>query len=77
MEGYKTLKAGQAVEFNIVEGPKGLHAVDITEGAATGTDGFTDSEDNETGEGLGVSVELNVDETNPRDDRDQSSLSTG
>ncbi len=25
MEGYKTLKAGQMVSFDIVEGPKGLH----------------------------------------------------
>ncbi|MHC8410649.1 cold shock domain-containing protein [Pseudomonas sp. Hz4] len=30
MEGYKTLKAGQAVSFEIVQGPKGLHAVKIT-----------------------------------------------
>ena len=30
MEGYKTLKAGQPVEFNIIQGPKGLHAVDIS-----------------------------------------------
>ncbi len=29
MDGYKTLKAGQDVEFDIVEGPKGLHAVNI------------------------------------------------
>lgn len=29
MDGYKTLKAGQTVEFDIVEGPKGLHAVNI------------------------------------------------
>ncbi|QOQ77786.1 cold shock domain-containing protein CspD [Pseudomonas poae] len=29
MEGYKTLKAGQAVQFSIVQGPKGLHAVGI------------------------------------------------
>ncbi|MHC8358557.1 cold shock domain-containing protein [Pseudomonas sp. LB3P81] len=30
MDGYKTLKAGQAVSFEIVQGPKGLHAVKIT-----------------------------------------------
>ncbi|MFJ2688545.1 cold shock domain-containing protein [Pseudomonas sp. NPDC087342] len=30
MDGYKTLKAGQAVNFEIVQGPKGLHAVKIT-----------------------------------------------
>jgi len=29
MEGYKTLKAGQPVNFDIVQGPKGLHAVNI------------------------------------------------
>lgn len=29
MEGYKTLKAGQEVDFEINEGPKGLHATDI------------------------------------------------
>lgn len=29
MNGYKTLKAGQAVTFEIVQGPKGLHAVNI------------------------------------------------
>jgi len=26
MEGYKTLKEGQRVEFEVEEGPKGLHA---------------------------------------------------
>lgn len=26
MEGYKTLKEGQTVEFELEEGPKGLHA---------------------------------------------------
>ncbi|WP_438866004.1 cold shock domain-containing protein CspD [Pseudomonas abieticivorans] len=29
MEGYKTLKAGQPVNFEIIQGPKGLHAVEI------------------------------------------------
>jgi len=29
MDGYKTLKAGQAVQFDIIQGPKGLHAVNI------------------------------------------------
>ena len=29
MEGYKTLKAGQAVVFEIIQGPKGLHAINI------------------------------------------------
>lgn len=30
MEGYKTLKAGQKVCFNVTEGDKGSHAKDIT-----------------------------------------------
>ncbi|WP_317850751.1 MULTISPECIES: cold shock domain-containing protein [unclassified Pseudomonas] len=29
MDGYKTLKAGQIVSFEIIQGPKGLHAVEI------------------------------------------------
>ena len=29
MEGYKTLRAGDDVEFEIEEGPKGLHAIQI------------------------------------------------
>lgn len=29
MDGYKTLKAGQPVAFEIIQGPKGLHAVNI------------------------------------------------
>ena len=29
MEGYKTLKAGQQVSFEITEGGKGLHAANI------------------------------------------------
>ena len=29
MEGYKTLKAGQHVSFDTIEGPKGLHAANI------------------------------------------------
>lgn len=29
MDGYKSLKAAQGVNFEIQEGPKGLHAVEI------------------------------------------------
>ncbi|MBJ9976518.1 cold shock domain-containing protein CspD [Pseudomonas sp. S75] len=29
MDGYRTLKAGQLVTFEIIQGPKGLHAVNI------------------------------------------------
>lgn len=34
MDGYKTLKAGQDVTFELQQGPKGLHATNIapTEG---------------------------------------------
>jgi CspA family cold shock protein len=38
MDGYKTLKAGQDVEFEVLEGPKGLHAVNIR---STGEAGVT------------------------------------
>ncbi|HAB55127.1 MAG TPA: hypothetical protein DCE61_01795 [Cellvibrionales bacterium] len=30
MDGYRTLKAGQCVAFQAVDGPKGLHAASIT-----------------------------------------------
>lgn len=33
MDGYKTLKAGQVVSFEITKGDKGLHAVNITAAA--------------------------------------------
>jgi CspA family cold shock protein len=38
MDGYKTLKAGQDVDFDVVEGPKGYHAVNIRGGASEASD---------------------------------------
>ena len=35
MDGYKTLKAGQPVNFEIIQGPKGLHAINISPVTAT------------------------------------------
>lgn len=32
MDGYRTLKAGQQVSFEIVKGDKGFHAANITAG---------------------------------------------
>jgi CspA family cold shock protein len=32
-EGFKTLKEGQAVEFEVVKGPKGLQAANVTKPA--------------------------------------------
>lgn len=29
MDGYKTLKAGQAVDFDVIQGQKGMHATHI------------------------------------------------
>ncbi len=37
MDGYKTLKAGQLVTFDITKGDKGLHAININAAAETGT----------------------------------------
>jgi len=30
MDGYKTLKAGQTVSFEMIDGPKGIHAVNVS-----------------------------------------------
>lgn len=40
MEGYKTLKAGQQVQYELVDGDKGCHAASIQpiEAAATSTE---------------------------------------
>ncbi|MEZ5435639.1 MAG: cold shock domain-containing protein CspD [Pseudomonadales bacterium] len=35
MDGYKTLKAGQCVNYDIIQGPKGLHATNITAAMAS------------------------------------------
>lgn len=43
MDGYKTLKAGQEVQFDIVEGTKGMHAANIRPSGSNGvTDGAAD-----------------------------------
>lgn len=34
MDGYKTLKAGQQVTYDIIQGPKGLHATNIMAASA-------------------------------------------
>lgn len=38
MDGYKTLKAGQLVTFDAVDGPKGLHAANIRAVESTSDD---------------------------------------
>jgi CspA family cold shock protein len=38
MDGYKCLKAGQAVSYEVNEGPKGLHASDIRAACAAEVD---------------------------------------
>ena len=53
MDGYKTLKAGQEVQFEIAEGPKGLHAVNIQAVASDTDDAHVSVE--------GVSVEFEMD----------------
>lgn len=45
MDGYKTLKAGQAVTFDVVKGGKGLHATNIkTSDSATSSPKTKESE---------------------------------
>lgn len=74
MDGYKTLKAGQAVNYEVVEGPKGLHAVNIQEA------------EDEAGSEVRISVELDIDDgesldgeasTDDLDSHDQRDASSG
>ena len=58
MDGYRTLKAGQDVQFDIVEGPKGLHAVNIRDIEPATSDSDQANE-------IGVSVELDIDAGDP------------
>ncbi|QKX18314.1 cold shock domain-containing protein CspD [Microbulbifer sp. YPW1] len=37
MEGYRTLKAGQQVNFDIIQGDKGYHAANISVATAEGS----------------------------------------
>ena len=47
MEGYKTLKEGSRVEFELTEGPKGLQAVNIrANGAVVESSGATTEAEN-------------------------------
>jgi CspA family cold shock protein len=47
MDGYKTLKAGQEVQFDIIEGPKGLQATDIQ--AAEGSEDTAEAAEDAAG----------------------------
>lgn len=44
MDGYRTLKAGQPVEFEIIQGPKGLHAINIKSHATVDTTDYSVAE---------------------------------
>lgn len=47
VEGYKTLKAGQSVTFQVEPGKRGMHAIDITP-LASQSDEQNSSEDSTT-----------------------------
>ena len=44
VEGYKTLKAGQAVTFDVTPGKRGLHATEITPVTSEATSAATERE---------------------------------
>jgi len=62
MDGYKTLKAGQDVQFDIEEGPKGLHAVNIQD---------VEQDDSDSAD-LGVSVDFDMVDDAHVDDPDSA-----
>lgn len=44
MEGYKTLKAGQVVDFELINGDKGVHAAHIHANGAAVRESASDTE---------------------------------
>jgi CspA family cold shock protein len=53
MEGYRTLKAGQPVSFEVAQGDKGLHATHIRPDASPATDAAASgNEDTATSEAI-------------------------
>ena len=68
MDGYKTLKAGQEIQFDIVEGPKGLHAVNIQD---------VEGEDQLTPAVGGVSVDFDLDEDTHQESTHTPDASSG
>ena len=44
MDGYKTLKAGQSVQFEAEQGPKGLHAKKIRAASTLSPDAAVDGD---------------------------------
>ena len=51
MQGYRTLKAGQSVSFDLVDGDKGQHAENIAP-LDTGSEGGTTDDTNQESEQL-------------------------
>ena len=86
MEGYKTLKAGQAVQFEILAGPKGLHATQIMagaeaaeaddKGAEVSVNGVAIEEDTADGNTTEV-LSVTVDETEALDGHSDGRLEAG
>lgn len=60
MEGYKTLKAGQSVSFDVVEGPKGLHADNILAVESSSSDATSDGDEQDENAQSTTSAENSV-----------------
>lgn len=63
MDGYKTLKAGQQVQFEIIEGNKGLHATNIQSPNSTTAPEFSPGNQVEPGESEDLSDQTVSDST--------------
>jgi len=62
MDGYRTLKAGQAVEFDVTDGPKGLCAINIAALDNENSDSTSeDSDDSDDTDNISVNMQ-NIDE---------------
>ena len=76
MEGYKTLKAGQTVTFDVIKGPKGLHAANIVATGEGSSDSTSPQAQSDTSEEAVEQSELATSDDADNNDSDDDSEST-
>jgi CspA family cold shock protein len=70
MDGYKTLKAGQSVSYEVLGGPEGSHAIDISSQEnqeSEATEEAEEAAESETGDEIQVPDQVSTDSDDLQD----------